>query len=174
MPVFTCSDSTSSTQIVVLSEPVPVVVGTATSGSSGWVGACALPTGRVDVVHQLARVGGQQVDRLGGVDRGAAADREDRVERPGVAGELDRLVQRLVGRLDVHAVVRRDARARAPATCSAIRAGCPVAATPGSVTSSTRRAPSRARSWPISAAAPGPNLSAGAAYVKTVSLIRPP
>ena len=45
IPVFTCSDSTSSTQIVVLSEPVPVVVGTATSGSSGWVGACALPTG---------------------------------------------------------------------------------------------------------------------------------
>ena len=45
MPVFTCSDSTSSTQIVVLSDPVPVVVGTATSGSSGLVGACALPTG---------------------------------------------------------------------------------------------------------------------------------
>ena len=45
MPVFTLSDSTSSTQIVVLSAPVPVVVGTATSGSSGCSGACALPTG---------------------------------------------------------------------------------------------------------------------------------
>lgn len=45
MPVFTCRESTSSTQIVVLSEPVPVVVGTATSGSSGCVGACARPTG---------------------------------------------------------------------------------------------------------------------------------
>ena len=35
MPVLTRSDSTSSTQIVVLSLPVPVVVGTATSGRSG-------------------------------------------------------------------------------------------------------------------------------------------
>ena len=45
MPVLTCSDSTSSTQMVVLSEPVPVVVGTATRGSSRLTGACALPTG---------------------------------------------------------------------------------------------------------------------------------
>ena len=45
IPVFTCSASTSSTQIVVLSAPVPVVVGTATSGSSGRLGACAFPTG---------------------------------------------------------------------------------------------------------------------------------
>ena len=46
IPVFTFSESTSSTQIVVLSEPVPVVVGTATSGLSGLTGACPLPTGR--------------------------------------------------------------------------------------------------------------------------------
>ena len=45
IPVFTFSDSTSSTQMVVLSEPVPVVVGTATSGLSGCDGACPLPTG---------------------------------------------------------------------------------------------------------------------------------
>ena len=45
MPVFTFSDSTSSTQIVVLSEPVPVVVGTATSGFSGLTGALPPPTG---------------------------------------------------------------------------------------------------------------------------------
>ena len=45
MPVFTCSDSTSSTQMVVDSEPVPVVVGTATSGSSRLTGAWARPTG---------------------------------------------------------------------------------------------------------------------------------
>ena len=31
--------------MVVLSAPVPVVVGTATSGSSGCAGARALPTG---------------------------------------------------------------------------------------------------------------------------------
>ena len=30
---------------MVLSLPVPVVVGIATSGSSGWTGDCALPTG---------------------------------------------------------------------------------------------------------------------------------
>ena len=45
IPVFTLSDSTSRTQMVVLSDPVPVVVGTATSGLSGSAGACPLPTG---------------------------------------------------------------------------------------------------------------------------------
>ena len=45
IPVFTLSASTSSTQIVVLSLPVPVVVGIATSGSSGYAGGRALPTG---------------------------------------------------------------------------------------------------------------------------------
>ena len=45
MPVFTLSDSTSSTQTVVDSAPVPVVVGTATSGLSGCSGLRALPTG---------------------------------------------------------------------------------------------------------------------------------
>ena len=45
MPVLTRSESTSSTQTVVLSAPVPVVVGTATSGFSGLTGARACPTG---------------------------------------------------------------------------------------------------------------------------------
>ena len=45
IPVLTFSDSTSITQMVVLSAPVPVVVGTATSGFSGFDGACPLPTG---------------------------------------------------------------------------------------------------------------------------------
>ena len=45
MPVLTFRASTSSTQMVVDSEPVPVVVGTATSGSSGDVGARPAPTG---------------------------------------------------------------------------------------------------------------------------------
>ena len=45
MPVLTCWSSTSSTHTVVLSLPVPVVVGTATSGSSGWLGARPPPTG---------------------------------------------------------------------------------------------------------------------------------
>jgi hypothetical protein len=45
MPVFTFSARTSSTQIVVLSAPVPVVVGTATSGGSGCSGARPPPTG---------------------------------------------------------------------------------------------------------------------------------
>ena len=108
IPVLTCSDSTSRTQMVVLSLPVPVVVGTATSGSSALTGATRLADRRVDVVHQLAGVGQQQVDRLGGVDRGAAADRDDGVERAAVAGEVDRVRERLVGGLDVHLVVRRD------------------------------------------------------------------
>ncbi len=49
-----------------------------------------------------------------------------------------------------------------PDMASAIRAGHPVAATPRSVTTSTRRAPSWARSKPISSAEPGPNFSWGA------------
>ena len=47
IPVLTFSDNTSITQMVVLSEPVPVVVGTATNGFNGFVGACPLPTGRL-------------------------------------------------------------------------------------------------------------------------------
>jgi len=45
MPVFTLSARTSSTQTVVDSAPVPVVVGTAISGLSGLTGVVALPTG---------------------------------------------------------------------------------------------------------------------------------
>jgi hypothetical protein len=45
IPVLTFRSSTSSTQTVVLSEPVPVVVGTATSGLSSLAGASPPPTG---------------------------------------------------------------------------------------------------------------------------------
>ena len=45
MPVLTRLASTSSTHTVVLSAPVPVVVGTAISGSSGSTGARPCPTG---------------------------------------------------------------------------------------------------------------------------------
>jgi hypothetical protein len=45
MPVLTFWSRTSSTQIVVLSAPVPVVVGTATSGLSATLGARPPPTG---------------------------------------------------------------------------------------------------------------------------------
>ena len=45
IPVLTFRASTSRTQMVVLSLPVPVVVGIATSGSSSWTGGRALPTG---------------------------------------------------------------------------------------------------------------------------------
>src|SRR4051812_2882801 len=52
---------------------------------------------------------------------------------------------------------------------SRTRCGCPVAATPGSVITSTRCTPYVERSWPISSDAPLPNFSCGAPYVKTVS-----
>jgi hypothetical protein len=45
MPLLTCCSSTSSTQTVVLSLPVPVVVGTATRGLSWFSGARPWPTG---------------------------------------------------------------------------------------------------------------------------------
>src|SRR5512133_3471470 len=49
------------------------------------------------------------------------------------------------------------------------RSGWPMAATPGSVTSSARFTPSRLSSQPASAAAPGPNLIGVASWVKTDS-----
>src|SRR5688500_1258883 len=54
---------------------------------------------------------------------------------------------------------------------SLTRSGCPVAATPGSVTSSARRTPRRLSSQPASAAAPDPNLIGVASSVNTVSLL---
>ena len=92
---------------------------------------------------------------------GAAADGEDRVERPGVAGELDRLGHRLVGRLDAapgrtssrRGRARRPARRSAPGGRSRRRRGRSPAAPGGRRTA--------ARSWPTSAEAPGPNFSAG-------------
>ena len=45
MPVLTLRLRTSSTHTVVLSLPVPAVVGTATSGLSGFAGFAPLPTG---------------------------------------------------------------------------------------------------------------------------------
>ena len=59
-----------------------------------------------------------------------------------------------------------------PACCidSAARLGTPVAATPSSVTISTRSSPSWAQSKPISSSAPTPNFSGGAPQVTTVSV----
>src|SRR3954447_20975589 len=57
---------------------------------------------------------------------------------------------------------------------AAMRSGWPSAATPGSVTSSARRTPSRASSQPASAEEPGPNLTGVASSVKTCSRIAPP
>src|SRR3954463_6945891 len=53
------------------------------------------------------------------------------------------------------------------------RSGCPVAATPGSVTSSARVTPRRSSSQPASATAPGPNLIGVASSVNTVSWLMP-
>ncbi len=62
----------------------------------------------VDVVHELAGVGGEQVDGLAGVDRRAAADGEDRVEGTVLASEGDRVGEGDVGRLDPRLVVDDD------------------------------------------------------------------
>src|SRR5689334_16525829 len=53
--------------------------------------------------------------------------------------------------------------------CWAIRSGWPSAATPGSVTSMTRRGPRRLSSHPASLEAPGPNLTGVASRVNTDS-----
>src|SRR5690242_2688511 len=53
-----------------------------------------------------------------------------------------------------------------------MRSGWPMAATPGSVTSSARCTPRRLSSQPASAAAPGPYLMGVASSVKIVSCSR--
>ncbi|GBD16592.1 hypothetical protein HRbin26_01490 [bacterium HR26] len=58
----------------------------------------------VDVVHQLARMGGKEVHRLGGVDGAAPAQRDERL-RLRLPGIGDRVVHRAVGRLHVDVVV---------------------------------------------------------------------
>jgi len=58
------------------------------------------PDGEVDVVHEVAGVGGQEVDGFGGVDAGAASDRDDGVERAVVATERHCHRHAFVGRLD--------------------------------------------------------------------------
>src|SRR5436305_498774 len=63
---------------------------------------------------------------------------------------------------------------RSSAIAAAMRSGWPSAATPGSVTSSARRTPSRASSQPASAEEPGPNFTGVASSVKTCSRIAPP
>ena len=61
----------------------------------------------VDVVEQLPRVGGEQVDRLGGVDRRPAADRHDASNGPASRGNA-MAAAALVRRLDVHPVEHDD------------------------------------------------------------------
>ncbi len=56
----------------------------------------------VDVVHQLAGVGQQQIDGLGSVDARTAADGDERIPRPAVAGIVDGGRQAGIGRFDVH------------------------------------------------------------------------
>src|SRR5215217_2029581 len=60
-----------------------------------------------------------------------------------------------------------------PAIACLTRSGCPVAATPGSVTRSARVTPRRLSSQPASATAPGPNLIGVASSVNTVSWLMP-
>ena len=89
--------------MVVDSEPVPAVVGTAMRGLTGSQGRLARADRRRDEVEQLTGVGGQQVDRLGGVHGRSAADRDEAVPVL-FAGPCHRLVDALVGGLDGHPV----------------------------------------------------------------------
>src|SRR5262245_98408 len=59
---------------------------------------------RVEVFGEVAVVGGEQVDGLGGVDAGAAADRDERVPGAGLVRVVDGGTERDVGRLDAYTV----------------------------------------------------------------------
>src|SRR5680860_394825 len=55
----------------------------------------------VDVVHQFTWVRGQQVDRLGRIDRRPAPDRDVGVPRTALTCEVDRLTHAVVGGFDM-------------------------------------------------------------------------
>ena len=88
---------------MVASEPVPAVVGIASSGLQRPRRLLAPADRRVDVVHDRRRVGRDQVGDLRGVEARAAADAHEAVE-VAVDREVGRLLQRLRGRLDARAV----------------------------------------------------------------------
>ena len=79
-PPSSCRGGESrSIATVVTSEPVPEVVGSATSGRTGpGTGRAATDRG-VDVVEQLAGVRREERAQLRGVERGAAADPDEAV-----------------------------------------------------------------------------------------------
>ena len=128
----------------------------------------ALADRRVDVVHDRRRVGDDQVGDLRGVDRRAAADGHEPVD-PGLERDVGGVLERLDRRLHAGAVVDDDLDALGLDRRSRRGRGARCAATPGSVTSSARRTPSRLSSQPASATAPGPNLIGVASSVKIVS-----
>ena len=162
MPVLTFSASTSSTQIVVLSDAGPGGGGHGDQRLERLARRRAPSDRGVDVVHQLAGVGGEQVDRLGGVDARPTADGDEGVPRARCARVVDRLLEAGVGRLDVHPVVDAGPRCRTGRIWSATRCGWPVAATPGSVTTSTRRTPYWREVEADLVGGAGPNFSWGA------------
>ena len=80
IPVFVPRRGKSTTATVVTSDPVPDVVGSATTGRTGpGHRACRADRG-VDVVEQLAAVGREERAELRRVERGAAADPDEAVE----------------------------------------------------------------------------------------------
>ena len=97
------------------SDPVPEVVGSATSGQDRAGHGRAAADRGVDVVEQLATVGREERAELRRVERGAAADAEEAVVAlpRRRAGLRDRGLARLTGdavvdgRLDAHGLERR-------------------------------------------------------------------
>ena len=122
---------------------------------------------RVDVVDDLAAVGGDEVGDLRGVEARAAADAHEAVEAARDRG-VGRDLEGLVARLDADVREDVDVDALGP-SCATTRSVTPAATTPGSLQSIARVTPSRLSSQPASATAPGPNLIGVASMVKTVS-----
>ena len=122
---------------------------------------------RVDVGQQRRGVGRVEIGGLGRVDDAAAADGDEAIEAA-VRGERGGLHERLVGRLDADLVVEDGVDAFLRSAASAVATVSP-AASRGSVTTMTRRPPSRAMSAPTSRVAPAPNLIDEVSMVKRVS-----
>ena len=118
MPVLACIVDRSKIATPVVSLPVPAVVGMAISGLSGPGTGLRLADRRVDVVEESAGIGRVEIGGLGGVD----TEPPPTATKPSnfaLGGELDRLRERGIGRLDADLVEQDDIDTGAALGCRA-------------------------------------------------------
>ena len=138
------------------SEPVPEVVGTATTGAMPPASARVHQSSRSSKSQTMTVLTGHQRHRLRGVERASSAE----PDHPVMAAVVER--PHALGHVRLHRVARARRRRRSQAS-PASRHDCAASATigieasPGSVTRSGRRIPISAHVCASSRMRPGPN-----------------